>query len=505
MDRASRLLFVPFLLLQGAFFLYVSQHRLIDGDEGFYLLASRLVMQHRAPYLDFLYTQAPLLPYVFAAWLKLTGVSWYSARIFCALMTTAVGAMIYVHVCRETRKWLAGFCAVLLFASSTLVFPWVPIVKTFPLAMLFLFPAYLIFTRISPSTPGWLVAVAGVLFGLSVDTRSYVVGVLPVFLWWLLRKKTDRSLVRVAWFLGGLVIGLVPSLALFFASPDGFLFNNLGYHALRSAGGLIGNWPNKLLIAGVLFGGRYTGFQFSVVTLTAVGLLIYLRARRDLALLALLLAIAMGVVSSLPTPGSVQYFALVMPFLIVAAVLSVSDYLAILRSPRTVRLVGAGCAALLAMFVICAVPIFRHYLFNGFAVPGIYGMQDAPNWTLDAVTRVSKAVDEFAVPGEEVASFWPGYIFASSANPVPGFENNFGMYVAQKLPLEKRQQYHVASAEDVTQIFAHHGPRLVVIGNQGPWDAAPDAAKCATVLRSYGYTLVRRVGDTSIYQCCSKH
>ena len=45
MTRTSKLLFVPILLLQAGFFLYVSQHRLIDGDEGFYLLASRLVMQ----------------------------------------------------------------------------------------------------------------------------------------------------------------------------------------------------------------------------------------------------------------------------------------------------------------------------------------------------------------------------------------------------------------------------------------------------------------------------
>jgi len=502
--RTSRLLFIPLLLLQAGFFLYVAQHRLIDDDEGYYLLASRLVMQHKAPYLDFFYTQAPLLPYVYAAWFKLAGASWYAARIFCALLSTLVGGLLYYHVCRETGKWLAGACTAFLYATSTLIFAWYPIVKTFALAMLFLFPAYLIFTRLSPSTRGWMVGMAGVLFGLSVDTRSYVVGLAPVFLWWLLRQRSGRSTARIAWFLGGLGIGIVPSLVLFLASPDAFLFNNLGYHAMRSGVGLIGDWHDKMMVAAATMGGAYTGFQFSVVSLSALALVVLQRARRASALLALLLALVLGLVSLLPTPASIQYFSLIMPFLIVTAVTSASDYLDALRSARTVRLVGAGCALLLVGFFLFAVPIFRQYLFTGRKVPGLQNMADAPNWTLSQVTAVSKAVDELAMPGEQVASFWPGYIFASWANPYPGFENNFGMWVAPSFAPQKRQQYHIISLADVNQEFARHGPRLVVVGNQGPWNAAPEYAACAATLRAYSYRLVGMVGDTSIYQCCSQ-
>ena len=141
MTRTWKQLLIPVLLLQAAFFLFVSRHRFIDGDEGFYLLASRLVLDHKAPYLDFFYTQAPLLPYVYALWFKLTGLSWISARTFAALQTTLLGGLIYAHVGRETQKWLAGVAAVILFASSSLVFAWFPIVKTFPLATPFLFLA----------------------------------------------------------------------------------------------------------------------------------------------------------------------------------------------------------------------------------------------------------------------------------------------------------------------------------------------------------------------------
>ncbi|MFZ0314872.1 MAG: glycosyltransferase family 39 protein [Candidatus Korobacteraceae bacterium] len=500
MPRTCQLLFVPIFLLQTGFFLFVSQHRFIDGDEGFYLLASRLVMQHKAPYLDFFYTQAPLLPYLYAAWFRLTGISWFAARVFAALQTAVLGGLIYQHVCRETGKWIAGLAAVLLFASSSFVFAWYPIVKTFPLAALFLFLAYVIFVRHSQSSSGWWIASAGTLFGLSVDTRSYVVAVAPVFLWWIFRQNRTRRLVRLLWFAGGFTVGIIPSLLLFFASPDAFLFNNLGYHAMRSKAGLIGLWQDKVMVLLATFGGRFTGFQFSVLTLTCVGFLVLRRMKRDAALLAFWIAFALGVVSSLPTPASMQYFCMLVPFLIVAAVCSISDYLAGLQSQGELRIAAALCVVVLIGFVGFGVPTFRHYLFTGENVVGVEDSTDATNWTLPQVAAVSKAIDQLASPGEKVVSFWPGYIFTSQADPYPGFENDFGLVVARKLTREQREKYHVPSSAEIVDEFASHGPRLVVIGNQGPASGGPKYAAAVSVVRTYGYTLVRMVGETSIYE-----
>jgi uncharacterized membrane protein len=500
MTRTCKLLFLPIILLQTGFFLFVSQHRFIDGDEGYYLLASRLVMQHKAPYLDFFYPQAPLLPYAYAAWFRFTGISWFAARGFAALQTAVLGGLIYQHVCRETGKWIAGLAAVVLFASSSFVFAWYPIVKTFPLAVLFLFAAYVIFTRRSQSSPGWWIAAAGLFFGLSVDTRSYVVAVAPVFLWWIFRPDRARWPNRLCWFAGGCSIGMLPSLILFFASPDAFLFNNLGYHAMRSKAGLIGLWQDKLMVLLATFGGRFTGFQFSVLTLTCVGFIVLRRMKRDASLLAFCIAFALGVVSSLPTPASMQYFCMLIPFLIVAAVCSVSDYLAGLQSPRETRMAVALCVVVLVSFVGFAVPTFRRYLFTGDNVPGIEDSTDATNWTLPQVTTVSRAIDQLAAPGEKVVSFWPGYIFTSQADPYPGFENDFGLVVARKLTREKRQKYHVPSSAEIVDEFASHGPRLVVIGNQGPASGGPKYSAAVAVVRTYGYTLVRMVGETSIYE-----
>ena len=503
MTRTCKLLFIPIFLLQAGFFLFVSQHRFIDGDEGFYLLASRLVMQHKAPYLDFFYTQAPLLPYVYSAWFKLAGISWFAARAFCALLTAVLGGLLYELVCHETGKWMAGLSAVILFAASSLVFAWFPIVKTFSLATLFLFLAYVIFARRSMSSSGWWMAAAGLLFGLSVDTRSYVVAVAPVFLWWIFRRNRNHWPVRLACWVGGFLIGIIPSLILFLASADVYLFNNLGYHAMRSKEGLIGPWQAKAMLLVATFGGRFTGFQITVLTLICVSSILFRRMKRDASLLAFLIALVLGFVSLLPTPALMQYFSMIMPFLIVAAVCSVSDYLASLQSQRATRIARAVCGVLLAGFVGFAVPRFRQYLFTGDNVVGIEDRNVAPNWTLQQVTAVSQAIDQLASPGEKVVSFWPGYIFASRADPYPGFENDFGLYVAWRLSPERREKYHLLSGADMMDDFAAHRPRLVVIGNQGPVSGGPSYSAAVGAVRTYGYSLARMVGGTSIYSYSS--
>jgi 4-amino-4-deoxy-L-arabinose transferase-like glycosyltransferase len=504
MNRACKLIIMLVLVFFTCFFLFIARHRLIDGDEGFYLMASRLVLEHKTPYLDFLYTQAPLLPYAYGLWMKLFGISWFSARSFSAMLTTILGLLVYEHVCRETEKWTAGALAVIVFASSTLIFAWFPIVKTYSLTGVLLFGAYAILSRLTRASSQWLVAVAGMLYGLSVNTRSYDVGLVPLLLWWIFRHpETHNGIPRILWFLGGFAIGSVPSLYLLASFPDMFLFNNLGYHAIRSHGGLIGAWGNKLhIVRTVLFSTRDNGLQFSILAVSSFVVIFVLRMRGDAPLLAFLIAFALGFISILPTPSYAQYFCLCMPFLIVAAVCGTSDYLNSLRpaSPRWIALL-AGVAVL--AFVASSGPSVQRYLVTGDSVIGIEDTHDAPNWTLDKVSAVSKAIDELAAPNEKIASFWPGYIFASKADPFPGFENDSGWVTVNKLTGDQRAKYHVSARADIVDHFSSRTLRIVVLGNQGN-EGFSDVSEWARVLRTNGYTAVRTIGDTSIFVCCSR-
>ena len=359
----GKLLLVVVVLLQLGFFLFVARHHFIGGDEGFYLLASRLVLEGKVPYLDFFYIQAPLLPYIYGLWIKCFGISWISARTLSALLTTTLGVLLYVDVCQVTRKWIAGLAAVVLFMSSSLIYGSYPIAKTYSLAALCLYAAYVVVSRISASSSGWMIAVAGLFFGLSVSTRSYIVVVGPVFLWWILHQSEARSrYARLVWFLAGFTIGIAPSLCLFVASPSVYLFNNLGYHALRSGSGLIGDWQAKMFVAAAVFAGSDTGLQFSIVSAVCLVAIFLPRMRRATSLLPFLVALVLGFISILPTPPFVEYFCMCMPFLIVAAVYVANDSFGMLQSPAAKRIAGGTCVALFAMFVVMGALRFQRYV-----------------------------------------------------------------------------------------------------------------------------------------------
>lgn len=123
---------------------------------------------------------------------------------------------------------------------------------------------------------------------------------------------------------------------------------------------------------------------------------------------------------------------------------------------------------------------------------------------MEQATAVSEAISQMTIPGERVASFWPGYIFTSTAVSYPGFENNFGAWVGYKLSPQKRKKYHILSNSDLAAVFARRGPRIAVVGNQGAWTGGADYAECVRMLRADGYILSRTVGDTLIFECCAK-
>ncbi len=511
MTRTAKLLLVPLFLLQVALFAFIALHRFVDGDEGFYLLASRLVLMHKKPYLDFFYEQAPLLPYVYAVWMKLFGVTWVSAKLLSALLTALLGTVLYQEICHQTRNVIAGLSAVVLFAASGLVFGFFPVVKTFSLAGLLLFAAYVLAGRVSQNLSSWQIAASGLLFGLSVDTRSYLVLVMPVLLWWIFRNSSAASrLATLLWFIGGFSIGIVPCLYFFLLSPDVFLFNNLGFHAIRSeGGGLVGMWPQKIVafLQTFLGGPESNGLQTSILFFVSLGFASSFRKGAYPPWLAFQIAVVIGIASLVPTPVHPQYFCLCVPFLLVSAVCVVNDLVAELDSRRSKLAAVTACATVFAIYLAASIPDFRRYLVTGDEVAGVDLSPDKEDFRLQRIVEVSQAIDEVALPGESVAG-WPGYIFQSKAIPFPGFEADFNLPMADKITAEQRVKYHMIDPAEIEADFASHKPRVVVLRDDSLapvkggkiWQqilAMEGAFK--TTLRENGYRPVRSFGSTSIY------
>ena len=506
----AKLALVFVVLTQFAFFSFVAGHRFIDGDEGAFLLAAKLVLMHKRPYLDFFYQQAPLLPYVYAAWMKVAGLTWSAGRILCVLLATLLGGLIYQHVLSLTQRCLAALIAVSLYITSTLVFAWFSVVKTHCLAGVLLFASYAVITRNSTRFSRWPLAVAGTLLGLSIDTRSYVLLLIPVFLWWVYANSEHWDGARsTGWFCLGLVVGMLPSLYLFICSPDAFVFNNLRYHSLRTGAGLIGWWQEKVFTLIELFigGPEANGLQWSILFFVSLGFVFAIKQRKYPPRLAFVIAVVLAFVCLLPTPAYLQYFSLCVAFLVVSAVCVAAEFYSQLESLREKRTVLAVCLVTLIGYVVFGAYDLRSYAFTGNGVPGVHIAQDRADWSLQRVVKVSRAIDEISYRNEPVASFWSGDIFQTKTQSIAGLESPFSLTVAEKLSPEQRAKYHIVTLGELEASFALRQPRIVVIRTElssaFSQEELPRAREIAeslkTLLAVHGYTAVRSIGGISIY------
>lgn len=109
----------------------VARHGRFTSDEGWYLLAAHNVMKGRLPYHDFLFTQTPLLPYVYGLLLPMVGNSVPAARGISVGMGLLALWLAMNAARRLGRNTWAGFLAGALLAlnrkfafDTAVICPW---------------------------------------------------------------------------------------------------------------------------------------------------------------------------------------------------------------------------------------------------------------------------------------------------------------------------------------------------------------------------------------------
>lgn len=473
---------VAVLAIPGFIFAVTAVLRAIDGDEGAYLGAASLMVEHgRLPYRDFLYTQTPLLPYVYGVWAELTGETWYAARLLSVAFATVLGWLLYRHLDGRFGRRLALLGAT-LYAGAELALLWFSTVKTYALGTLLLFGAYALAIRTTRTWTTW--AAAGLLVGAAIDVRLILAGAVPALGWYALRGGR-RALAAAA---GGLAVGLLPCLVFLGIDPNAFLFDNLWYHGSRSPEGLVGNFEQKartvVSLLGIETGGRAHP-QYLLLTLAGVAGAVagWLVTRRVSP--ALVFAGCLAAASIAPTPTYAQYFAVTIPFLVVAAVELVAVLGAQAVPPASRRALAAvGAVALAAYLAIGAIDVAR-------------ALRSAPQDRPSSIDDVAAFVDARTQPGEEVLAAWPGYLFGTSGIPVPGLENDFAPHQASTRSAQEVRRYHLATVADVEQMMRMRRTRTIVAT---PWNnILPPVPRYELVARQSGYRLVAQFGGVRVY------
>ena len=457
-SAALKVLAVFAWLTGSAFFLLIAPARLIAKDEGYYAYAAQLVAEGKTVYLDFFYPQMPLLPYFYGFFFDLFGPSWLVGRYVSGAITALLLGVLML-ICRK-HGLLMQILAMVLFCGSNFVFPWFVTVQTYAMASLFGLLAYYFYTE---GGRRWHVLLVGMLLGLAVSTRLMFLPLPAIFLVHQFYFGLKRQqLARFYLLLIGLVLGFMPAAVLFFASIDQFIYNNLGYHLSRSHLEFYQAVRQKLRIIKVLFGfvdsSKFVAFQIPILLWATVFFIVGSLLRRRVELLSVII-LALFIIHLLPTPSYVQYFSLLVPWLVLALVSLLSQF----RSHF-----GKGALLFVVLFLAgfylrnFAYDI-RNYTTTGRGVLGVETEGNALNWNLGAIEQVQAELNRLLPQGGLVYAGWPGYLLGSRHRIVKGAENQFALFAANQISAESQKRYHLLSGAGINKLIRDSTPDVFMI------------------------------------------
>ncbi|MEN8256057.1 MAG: glycosyltransferase family 39 protein, partial [Verrucomicrobiota bacterium] len=239
-------------------------HGNLNQDEGWYLYAAKMVQGGQVPYVDFAFTQGPLLPWVYSAFYPVVekwGVA--GGRLVTTLFGLLAGLLAAATAWRIVKKnRVVAFVAVLLLVSCNVYQSYfTTVVKTYALCSFFLMAG--LYALTFKSRVGALAC--GALLALAAGTRFSAGIVLPITGIWLIFQRERRF--DWVWFgIGGGLTLLAVFGPFFLSAFEQVGFGLFGYHAGRDPGGL-----GKLLVLKVGFISRFVQayFLFTALALAA--------------------------------------------------------------------------------------------------------------------------------------------------------------------------------------------------------------------------------------------
>lgn len=431
------------ILASGIWFYWLCQNRLIARDEGFYTFAAALLLE-KSLYTDFFFPQGPTSVAFLALLFSFTGASWEAARGLSAFFSVVLVTGLWLYWLRLSGWQIALFATVAL-ATTNNFFAWMPTAQSYPFAALFSVASCVLVQQRLRSHSTLLCFVAGMLLGLGALSRLYMICLaLPSVL--CLMVYQEQALKKTTCYLAG---ALVLPLLLFISyrsQIDVLWFNLAGYHLLRSSKSFVDSLEQKQIVAAVIVGLKPT-IKFEVNQMALLfwtcGILSLLRIIFRGSLSTWLIFIAtLSVVSLVPDPPYVQYFCLLVPFLMLA----IADDLTTLVYGGRLQLAAPvlllGLVSTLIYFNRGLAEDVRRYTHSGDGVIGIYNRENARVWNLQHIRRVARLAEQSFPPGP-VYSFWPGFLLETSHPSAAGYENHFARRITDFVSPEQRKRFHL--------------------------------------------------------------
>ena len=434
----------------------------VNGDEGWYLQASRLVFRGEIPYRDFAYFQGPVLPYVYGLPQLLVGPSLLVGRL-TSLAFTAGAVLTIVYLVHR----LAGHAAVLWAFLLTLLNPplmyYLTLVRSEALVTALSLLALAALFRFRTGIPALTVAPALLLLA-SGARIVFLPAFLAVtaFLWW----TTPRT--RAVQLLAGGLIGLQALVTFgipFVLAPQQAVFGLWSSQASRA-----NQWAPSDVSAGDTFLSKVGDLEtlwvwYLIVLVPAVVLASNLVARYREGwrpqrpgfgsdpLSNYFLIIALAVLIFLPHMALKPIHPIY--FVPSSALLIVSGAAAAVRAPGSLEAPASrsSFAALLAVLVLIGSPFYaaRYTEFLDFRHPDLKELQETGRFLASYLDK-----------DEPFLTFEPTLPLAADRPVMRGLEMGLFSYWPA-FSADQAELFHVFNRELLAEETGRNGPRIVAL------------------------------------------
>lgn len=419
--------------LLGAGLMVYAQTDAFAWDEGFHLLTAQLITRGKRPWIDFNFSQTPLNAYWNAFWFMVFGDTWRTAHAVAALMTTGAMLMMadYLYTRFPVERWrfVAALMGSIVIGLNVLIVQYGPIGQAYGLA-LFLVVAAFRFAVVSVDKSGVVSsAAAGFLASAAAGCTQLTTPVFPVLaIWMVFQNRAGNPWTKLAAFIAGSVIPMLPVAWLFAQGPRQAFFNIIQYNLIfRQV-----EWPGAIEHdIGVMLSWLHSAQALLVGLLALAGLLFARRwpqPERSQLYLCAWLALGIGAFISSAHPTFQRYYLFALPFLTVLAAAGLYSV--------TTRLLGPDRPFW---------PIFALSLIFSLELgKALYDKHDNVNWR--DLEKVAAKADQVTPPGALILG--DEFVYLLTRRPPPS-----GMELADShkldFPPDRAAPLHLVSESEI--------------------------------------------------------
>lgn len=443
-------LFVILLLQCAASLVFVFQ-RTVDADEGFYLAAAQRVADGMTPYIDFFYPQAPLFPYLFAP-LSGAGIdSLIVLRILATLCGLGITIMVYSIARRTLNETGTALVAAFLVAFAGLSLTWHSTFKPYAFADLALMAAFfMLVLALQRGVRPWMIFAAMFYLSLAANLRAVLVVLIPVFLSFMLRRKSGESTtgrMLVAAFLG-VTFPAIPAIYLLIQNPDAFFFNNLGFHLQREPiEPLTALLMHKLTVVG-----KFLALPQTILLLGATFAAWILMRQKYVERpvwysAAAAVAATLFLVYLIPTPTHLQYFQQAWPYLALLTLPVASFILQSAKMQPILRSAGV-------LYAIGIIPFVMLFIVSP--------RDNDRRFEWPQLRAIVDKIQSHSQASDTLLSEWAGYAALADRPQLPGSEH-VGFHFPLQIDAAQYRNYRLLTNSDIAAALNARRPELVVV------------------------------------------